>query len=109
MHGLLEEFWERQGVVIWKNGYHGPQFQFTRRKTQGSHILLALFNLIVENVAQNWIVLTVEDKLVAHDRMGLAVEWCLGLIYVDDGMVGSRDPECLQGSLNVLFDFFRRY
>ena len=34
---------------------------------------------------------------------------CLVIFYADDGMVGSRDPEWIQGPLNVPIDLFRRY
>ena len=45
--------------------------------------------------------MTVEDQRVAHDGMGVAVRKCLGIFYSDDSMVGSRDSECLQHSMNV--------
>ena len=34
---------------------------------------------------------------------------CLGLLYSNYGVVGSRDPEWLQGELNVLISLFCRY
>ena len=39
--------------------------------------------------------LTVEDKLVTHEGLGIVVRHCLGLFYTDGGMVGSWDPEWL--------------
>ena len=41
--------------------------------------------------------------------MILAVVVCLGLLYTDDGVVGSGGPEWLQGALNVLIGLLRRY
>ena len=51
----------------------------------------------------------VYDELVAHDGLGLAVGRCTGMIYAGDSLVGSRDPEGLQGALNVLIGLFRKY
>ena len=34
---------------------------------------------------------------------------CIGLLYADDGVVGSQDPEWLQGALNGLIGLLRRY
>ena len=51
----------------------------------------------------------VEDQLVDQEQLGLAVWRCLGLFYSNNGVVGSRDPECPQGALNVLIGPFHRY
>ena len=89
-----------------KNIYHSPHFKATRVTTQGILISLTLFNLIVDNVVRNWLALVVEDQLVTQEGLGLLVGRCLGLFYVDYGMVVSQDPEWLQGSLNVLIVLF---
>ena len=47
--------------------------------------------------------------MIAHYGMGEAVGNCLGVFYADDSMVGSRDSEWLQYSMNVLVGLFRRY
>ena len=51
----------------------------------------------------------VEDQLVAQEVLGLAVGMCMGLLYADSGMVGSRYPEWIQGALNMLISLFRWY
>ena len=33
----------------------------------------------------------------------------MGIFYADDGVVGSRDLECLQGALSVLIGLFLWY
>ena len=53
--------------------------------------------------------MTVEEQLVVHEGLGLAVGRCMVLFYADDRVVGSRDPERLQGEMNVLIVLFRRY
>ena len=65
--------------------------------------------MILDNVVKNWIALAVEDKLVAHEGMGIKAGQCLGLFYAENGIVGSWNPECLQSALNVLISLFQRY
>ena len=43
-----------------------------------------------------------------HDGIGMAVGKCMGLFHADDGMIGLRYPEWLQGAINVLTKIFRR-
>ena len=50
--------------------------------------------------------MTVEYKRMAHDRMREAIGRCMGLFYAGDVMVGSRYPEWLQHSMNVLLGLF---
>ena len=38
----------------------------------------------------------------------MAVGRFMGVFYADEGMIGSRDPEWLQGTINVLIGLFRR-
>ena len=50
-----------------------------------------LYNLIVDNVVLNWPALTVEEKLVAYEGLGIAAGQCLELFYAGDRMMGLRD------------------
>ena len=88
---FLALFWYQQEVVTSQNGYLGPHFKATQRNTQGGLISTTLSNLIFKNVVWNWLAMTVEDQLVAYNGMGLAVGRCMGLLYADDGVVGSQD------------------
>ena len=74
---LLETFWEQQEVVTRQNGYCGPHFRATRRKTQCGLISLTLFNFIINNVASKWLVKIVEDQMVAQEGLVLALGKCL--------------------------------
>ena len=51
----------------------------------------------------------VEDELFTHEVLGLEVGWCLGLFCANNVMVGSRNMEWIQDSLNVLIGIFRWY
>ena len=35
--------------------------------------------------------MTLEDNDVIHERLVHAVGWILGVLYVDDGLIGSQD------------------
>ena len=56
----------------------------------------------------HWISLTVEYKSATNDGLGIAVGRSMGVVYVDDGRLGSRYPEWLYGDINVLIRIFRR-
>ena len=66
---LLETFWAYQKAVPRHNGYHGPAFPATRGMMQGSLLSTTLFNAVVGNFIRTWLVMTVEDKRVDHNRM----------------------------------------
>ena len=46
---------------------------------------------------------------MAHDELVDSAGRCLVVFYANYGMVGSRDPDWLQYSMNVLVGLFRRY
>ena len=65
--------------------------------------------MVMENVIQTWLAVTVEDQRVSHGGIGEAVGRCLGVFYVNDGMVGSRYSEWLHHLMNVLVRSFWWY
>ena len=50
--------------------------------------------------------MTVEDQRVAHKGLGVTAKQFLGVFYDDDGMVGLRDADWIQHSMNVLVGLF---
>ena len=66
-----------------------------------------LLNVTVDSVVRHWISLMVEDEAVIQEGLGHAVGQKLRVFYVYDGILGSRDPEWIQGSLNVLVGMFQ--
>ena len=48
------------------------------------------------------------DYVVIHGGLGHAVGQSFGVLYADNGILGLRYPEWLQGYLNVLIGLFRR-
>ena len=67
-----------------------------------------LFNVEGDSMALHWISLTVKYDSSTHDVLGVVVGNFMSLFYVDDGMIGSGDPEWLQGAINILIAIFRR-
>ena len=96
MCGLLETFWDCQNMVLRKNGFHSPTFHVTRGTMQGRLVSLTLFNVVVDNVIQTWLEMTVEYQKVAQDRPGETV------FYADDGMVSSRDSDWMQHTTGAI-------
>ena len=50
----------------------------------------------------------VDNGVIVHNRLGYMAVRSLGVFYADYGIIGSREPECLQGALEVLIGLFRR-
>ena len=88
------------------NGFHGPALPATRVTTHGGLVSLNLFKMVVDNAIITWLDIAVEDQRVAHDGLGETVRRCMGVFYTYDGMVGSRDADWMQHSMNVLVGFF---
>ena len=106
--GIIEELWACQEVVTWKNGYHGPHFRATSVTIQGGLTSPSLFNILVDNVVRNCLSMKVEDEAVINDGLGHAVGQIMGVFYTYDGIIGLRDPEWIQGGINILIGLFRQ-
>ena len=63
-----------------------------------------MFNVCVDAVIREWLRWTINDEAAN----GVFSEACREIVafFVDDGLVGSRDPVWLQGALNVLVTLF---
>ena len=67
-----------------------------------------LFKVVVDSVVRNWLSLTVEDEEVIQYELEHAVGWILGVFYEYDSLLGSREPEWIQGALSILIGMFWR-
>ena len=65
--------------------------------------------MVLDKVLRHWLSLTITDSPddVVQNGFGQTVRERLSLFYADDGMVGSRDQNWLQTSLDVLVALFR--
>ena len=97
MQRILAGFWENQEVVTRQNGYRGPKFRSTRGTKQEELTSPELFNVAVESVVFHCLSPKVEDKAVIQDGLGHVIVRILGVSYEGDGLLGSRDPEWIQG------------
>jgi hypothetical protein len=78
------------------NAYHGV--------TQGGLLSFLMFNVCVDVVIREWL-RRMMNKEAAH---GIFTEASREIVafFVDDGLVGLRDPVWLQGALDVLVKLF---
>ena len=68
-----------------------------------------LFNVVVDNVIISWTETTVEHQRVDHDGLGETNERCLRVFYVNNGMVSSRESDCIHQAMNVLVGLLIRH
>ena len=80
-------------------------FHTTRVTTQGVLVSLTILNMVVENVIRTWLVMTVEDQMLAHGVLGETIRRYPGVFYFNDDMMGSREPDWMQHLINVLLGF----
>ena len=103
---LLDTFWSHQQLVPRQNVYHGPAYPVIQGTTQGGLVSPTIFNVVVDNAVRIWLSVIVEYQRVYHDGLREAFRRCLGFFYTNYGMVGSRDPDWLQHSINMLVGLF---
>ena len=106
---LLETFWYFHQVVLRQNGFLGPTFPDTRGTMQGVLVSPTMFNVMVENTIRTCLAITVEYQRVSHDGQGDTFGQFLGVLYANNGMVGSHESYWIQQTMNVLISLFRRY
>jgi hypothetical protein len=97
---LQTTFWNQAQMVCRAGGSFGKPFGASWGVTQGGPLSSLMFNVCVNAVIREWLRRTI-DKKAAHGRFEGARRETVAF-FVDDGLVGSRDPIWLQGALNVL-------
>ena len=61
---------------------------------------------MVDNFIRTSLAMTVEYQRVAHNGFGETSGWCLGVLFSNYGTVGSRHPDWLKHSMNILVGLF---
>ena len=104
---LLQYYWRRLTMVAREGGYYGTAFKGGIGVTQGNPLSPTIFNVAVDTVVGHWATGVIVD---AEERGGLVKygKHQAALLYADDGMVASSDPQWLQGSFNTLVGLFDR-
>ena len=92
---LLETFWAHQEFVTRQNWYHGTNFTATRGMMQGGIISPTLFNVVVDNVVQMWLVMIIKEHTVEQEVLGLNMGRFLGLFYANNDMLRAQKSEWL--------------
>ena len=96
-------------MVPRQNGFHVPDFPTTRNTTQGRLVSLTLFNVVLDNGIRTWLDITVEDKMVDHERMVETGVRCFGVFYDNDDVVRLYDLDWMQHIMYVVVVLFRKY
>ena len=101
---LQTKFWEQAQMVCRAGGSFGKPFSANRGVTQGGPLSSLMFNVCVDAVIREWLRRTIDEEAAN----GIFAEASREIVafFVDDGLVGSRDPVWLQGALDVLVVLF---
>jgi hypothetical protein len=89
---------------------YGVPFKASQGITQGGPLSAKLFNLLVDPVAQEWIVWLPLEGAKDHGEQYLAklMQGFLAIFFVDDTCFASLDPVFIQMALSILVKLFRR-
>jgi hypothetical protein len=101
---LQTKFWYQALMVCQAGGSFGKPFGAFRGITQGGPLSSLMFNVCVNVVIREWLWRTIDND-ATHGRFAEASREIVAF-FVDDGLVGSRDPVLLQSALNVLVILF---
>jgi hypothetical protein len=91
-------------MVCHTGGSFGKQFAAFRCVTQGGPLSSIMFNVCVDAVIREWL-----HQMINKDATSRVFsEACREIVafFVDDGLVGSRDPIWLQSAMEVLITLF---
>ncbi len=101
---LQTKFWEQAQMVCQAGGSFGKPFSAYRGVTQGGPLSSLMFNVCVDAVIREWLWRTMNIEAA----LGIFVEASREIVafFVDNGLVGLREPVWLQGALNVLVKLF---
>jgi hypothetical protein len=101
---LQTTFWNHAQMVCQAGGSFRTPFGAFQGVTQGGPLSSLMFNVCIAAVIREWLRRTI-DKEAAHGRFaGVSRE--IMAFFVDDGLVGSRDPVWLQNALNIFVTLF---
>jgi hypothetical protein len=106
LRGILQTFWDLQHVVAKQGGYFGDPFGVGQGFIQGGLESPIIFNVVCNAVICYWLSIITDDNSIPVEGFGLCITEQGVLLYVDDGLLASRDVGWLQQALDVLVDLF---
>ena len=104
---LIQTFWRLSLLVCKAGGCYGRPFLASRGVTQGGPLSPRIFNLMVDAVICEWLLLQpwIRGGQLGHRRPD---KNATAALYADNGLVQSRDPVFLQEAFNALVALFKR-
>jgi hypothetical protein len=101
---LQKYFWDQAKMVCRSGGSFGKPFTAFQGVTQGGPLSSLMFNVCVDAVIREWLRWMI-DKEAAGGFFSVACKEIVAF-FVDNGLVGSRDPIWLQSALDILVTLF---
>ncbi len=101
---LQEKFWDQAEMVCHAGGSFGKPFAAFQGVTQGGPLSSLMFNVCVDAVIREWLCWTTNKEAAS----GVFSEACREIVafFIDNGLVGSRDPIWLQSAMDILVTLF---
>ena len=100
---LFSRFWRESQMVCRAAGFYGTLFKARRSVTQGGHLLLTIFNLIVNVIVCEW-----EQQLTKKGLVFDNVRRLFACFYANNGLLTACKPGHLQLAFNFLIALFDR-
>jgi hypothetical protein len=101
---LQKYFWDQAKMVCRAGGSFGKPFAAFWGVMQGGPLSSLIFDVCVDAVIREWLCRTI-DKEAAGGFFSVACKEIVAF-FVDNGLVGSRDPIWLQSALDILVTLF---
>jgi hypothetical protein len=105
---LLKNFWDSILVVARQGGCHSSAFPAGRGVTQGDIPSPTIFNIACDAIIRAWKVGVTYGHITSSDGGGAIQEEIAAMLYADDVLLTSNQPDILQGGTDYLVDLFER-
>ena len=99
---LLKHFRSNAVMVCQALRNYGIAFKAGREVTQGGPLSASLFNIVVDCLAQEWLIRLRETIELEEDKVERLMVSFLAIFYVDNAYLASRDPNLLQKAMNII-------
>ncbi len=103
---LIPNFWDNAKMVCRASVNYGTPFQARRGVTQDGPLSAKLFNVLVNDVAWEWLQELQEGSALKPDKIDHLMATFFAIFYVNDAYLASCDPDFLQRALDVIVSLF---